>query len=588
MRSILAGVSLLLAAAGADPAAAQARSDRGVVVVVNDAGQAYVGWRLLKEDPAGVAFNVYRRTAGGAAVKVNARPISSSTNLVDTAAPLDRENRWSIRPVVDGREVGPFESVSLPANSPPNQVRVIPLQGDYRFNRVGVSDLDGDGVFDYVIKQPGAGHGLDPGTVRHSPDTFKLEAYNGRTGEFMWRYDLGWNMTMGVWWTPYITGDFDGDGRAEVALKMAPYAATPEEATIDEGGFVLEGPEYLVVLDGVTGKEIARTDWVERGDPARWGDTRGNRVNRNQIGVARLDGERLSILAARGTYTLMYVDAWNLVDGELVRAWRWFGDESDPPIRGQGAHGMHVFDFDADGREEVALGSVMLDDDGTTLWANGLGHPDVFYAADLLPDRPGLELAYGYESPQPIHGIQVADARTGRMIWGHPDPTVHIHDWGMLADVDPANPGLELYAGEQRRELGQFLYSARDGKLLSTADLGSITLNPVYWLDGPQKVYNVFSYRADSTVLQRYGDPTPVATLRGRIVGIADLIGDWREELILSADGELRIATTTVPATSRHVHLMQDPLYRNDVAHASMGYFYPPNTSYPLFPEAFR
>lgn len=589
MRSILSGISiLLLAAAGAGDTAAQERFNRGVVAVVNDARQAYVGWRLLAEDPADVAFNVYRRTAGGAAVKVNAQPITSSTNLVDTAAPLDRENTWLIRPVVDGRELEPSESVSLPANSPPNQVRVIPLQGDYLFNRVGISDLDGDGVFDYVIKQPGAGHGLDPGTIRRSPDTFKLEAYNGRTGEFMWRYDLGWNMTMGVWWTPYITGDFDGDGRAEVALKMAPYAATPEEATIDEGGFVLEGPEYLVVLDGMTGKEIARTDWIERGDPARWGDTRGNRVNRNQIGVARLDGERLSILAARGTYTLMYVDAWNLVDGELVKVWRWFGDESDPPIRGQGAHGMHVFDFDADGREEIALGSVMLDDDGTTLWANGLGHPDVFYAADLIPDRPGLELAYGYESRQPINGIQVADARTGEMIWGHPDPTVHIHDWGMLADVDPSNPGFEFYGAEQRRELGQFLYSAKDGKLLSTQDLGSITLNPVYWLDGPQKVYNVFSYRGDTTVLQKYGDPTPVATLQGRIIGIADVIGDWREELILTADGELRIATTTVPSTSRHVHLMQDPLYRNDVAHASMGYFYPPNTSYPLFPESFR
>ena len=28
-----------------------------------------------------------------------------------------------------------------------------------------------------------AGHGLDPGTIRESPDTFKLEAYNGRTGK---------------------------------------------------------------------------------------------------------------------------------------------------------------------------------------------------------------------------------------------------------------------------------------------------------------------------------------------------------------------------------------------------------------------
>ena len=570
------------------PTPAEERFNRGLVAAVNDARQVYLGWRLLKEDAAGVAFNVYRSTAGGRAVKVNAQPLTSSTNFVDAAAPMDKVNVWFVRAVAGGRELASSESVTLAANTHPNRVRSFKLQGDYLFNRVGICDLDGDGVFDYVIKQPGAGHGLDPGTIRPSPDTFKLEAYNGKTGAFMWRYDLGWNMNMGVWWTPFITGDFDNDGKAEVALKMAPYAATKEEATIAEGGFVLQGPEYLTVLNGMTGKEIARVDWVERGDPTRWGDARGNRVNRNQIGVAKLDGKRQSILVARGTYTLMYVDAWNLVDGKLVKVWRWFGDDTQPPVRGQGAHGMHVYDVDGDGKEEIALGSVVIDDNGKTLWTNRLGHPDVFYMADIIPSRPGLEIAYGYEDRQPINGIQVADARTGEMIWGHSKPTLHIHDWGMLADVDASNPGYEFYAAEQKRELGQFLYSAKDGTLLSTDDLGSITLNPVYWLDGPQKVYNIFSYRGDTTVLHKYKSAEPVDMLDGRIVAIADVLGDWREELILTKNGELRIATTSIPSTSRHVHLMQDPLYRNDVAHASMGYFYPPNTSYPLFPDSFK
>jgi rhamnogalacturonan endolyase len=582
------GSVLLVASLIAGAVAAEEKFNRGLIAVANDAGQAYVGWRLLKSDPSSIAFNVYRRTAGGSPVKVNGRPITASTNLVDAAAPMDKDNTWFVRGVVDGREQPPSETASLRAGSPPNRVRSIQLQDDYLFNRVGICDLDGDGVFDYVIKQPGAGHGLDPGTIRPSPDTFKLEAYNGKSGAFMWRYDLGWNMNMGVWWTPFITGDFDGDGKAEVALKMAPYAATKQAATIADGGFVLEGPEYLTVLNGMTGKEIARADWVERGDATRWGDNRGNRVNRNQIGAAKLDGKRLSILAARGTYTLMYLDAWNLVDGKLVKAWRWFGDDTTPPVRGQGAHGMHVYDVDGDGKEEIALGSVVVDDTGKTLWTNRLGHQDVFYLADIIPARPGVEIAYGYEDPQSANGIQVADARTGEMIWGHPQPTTHIHDWGMLADIDASNPGYELYAAEQRRTLGQFLYSAKDGRLLSKEDMGSITLNPVYWLDGPQKVYNIFSYRAATTVLRKYKTDAPVDTLEGRIIAIADVLGDWREELILTSNGELRIATTTVPSTTRHVNLMQDPLYRNDVAHASMGYFYPPNTSYPLFPESFK
>ena len=354
-------LAVILAVQLARPAAEET-FNRGVVAVVNDARQVYIGWRLLKDDPTGITFNVYRRTGNAASVKLNNAPLASSTNLVDTSAPLDRDNSWFVRPVIGGREQRPSESAAVAAGSPPNRVRSIKLQGDYLFNRVGICDLDGDGVFDYVIKQPGAGHGLDPGTARHSPDTFKLEAYNGRTGAFMWRYDLGWNMNMGVWWTPFITGDFDGDGKAEVALKMAPYAPTKADATISENGFVLEGPEYITVLNGMTGRELARADWVERGDPTRWGDNRGNRVNRNQIGIAKLDGKRLSILVARGTYTYMYVDAWNLIDGKLVKAWRWFGDDTTPPVRGQGAHGMHVYDFDADGKEEIALGSVVVDD----------------------------------------------------------------------------------------------------------------------------------------------------------------------------------------------------------------------------------
>jgi len=578
----VAGLALLACAA----VHAAEKFNRGLVAAVNSDGKAYLGWRLLKDDPAGVAFNVYRRTVGGKPVRVNPRPITASTNLVDTAAPMDKENVWYVRPVVGGREQSPSEEVTLAANSPPNQVFSIKLQGDYAANKVAVADLNGDGVFDYVIKQPGGG--LDPGSARPSPDTYKLEAYDGKTGRFLWRYDLGWNMNMGVWWTPYIAADLNGDGKAKVALKMAPYAATREQAVISPNGFVLEGPEYVTILDGTTGKEITHADWVERGDPTRWGDDRGNRVNRNQIGVAKLDGKTTSPLVARGTYTLMYVDAYHLVDGKLVKLWRWFGDETQPPIRGQGGHGMHIYDFDGDGKEEMAFGSFLVDDNGKTVWANGLGHADVFYTADIIPERPGLEIAYGYESRQKSNGIQVADARTGKMIWGHPNPTAHIHDWGMFADVDPSNPGYEFYCAEQNRQLGQFLYSARDGKLLSKEDMGAITLRPFYWLDGPQKVYHIFSYRSNAVAFQQYKGKEPIGQFPGRLIAIADVLGDWREELILADEGVLRIATTTVPATTRHVNLMQDPLYRNDLAHVSMGYFYPPNTSYSLFPEAFK
>jgi rhamnogalacturonan endolyase len=64
------------------------------------------------------------------------------------------------------------------------------------------------------------------------------------------------------------------------------------------------------------------------------------------------------------------------------------------------------------------------------------------------------------------------------------------------------------------------------------------------------------------------------------VIGIADCFGDWREEIIVSVEGELRIYSTTIPATRRNVCLMQDPLYRQDAALQAMGYIYPPQLSY--------
>ena len=67
-----------------------------------------------------------------------------------------------------------------------------------------------------------------------------------------------------------------------------------------------------------------------------------------------------------------------------------------------------------------------------------------------------------------------------------------------------------------------------------------------------------------------------------RIAGQDACCGDWREEVVTYAWGELRIYSTTIPAADRRVCLMQDPLYRNDVTHRSMGYAHYPMTSYYL------
>ena len=63
-----------------------------------------------------------------------------------------------------------------------------------------------------------------------------------------------------------------------------------------------------------------------------------------------------------------------------------------------------------------------------------------------------MEIFYGIE---PWHddgnGICLVDAKTGRMLWNFGQPTKHIGN-AMIADIDPNNPGLELWATEDSKD----------------------------------------------------------------------------------------------------------------------------------------
>jgi rhamnogalacturonan endolyase len=351
--------------------------------------------------------------------------------------------------------------------------------------------------------------------------------------------------------------DLDGDGRAEV------YTKAGEGDPREPAGHVTQGPEYLVVLDGQTGKIIKKIEW-----PSRDGFENYNYYCRNLLGVAYLDGKRPHLIVERGTYTIIKVRAY---DPSLMLKWSWDAAGEHRSYRGQGMHGMHAADVDDDGRDEIVIGAAVLDDNGDPLWNLGKGHPDACYVADIDPARSGLEIFYGIEPRQRSNAVCLVEAKTGKLIWGNPEPTVHVHSQGMVGDIDPAHPGMECYAGEAKGGTNYWLYTAV-GERLSDQSLGELAPKAIYWTDEPTKVYVVNSQ------IQKYKGPT-VGTIAGRIVAIADCLGDWREEIITSLDGEIRIYTTTIPAKTRRVCLMQDRLYRTDVAMQTMGYFYPPQLS---------
>jgi len=217
-------------------------------------------------------------------------------------------------------------------------------------------------------------------------------------------------------------------------------------------GYVLAGPEFLTVFDGLTGRALATTDYVPaRGDVNAWGDAYGNRVDRFLACVAYLDGVRPSVVMCRGYYTRTTLVAWDWRDGKLTQRWFFDSDKHGPadntnPYRGQGNHNLSVADVDGNGRDEIIYGAMCINADGTPATPPALGHGDAIHVSDLDPTRPGLEVFDIHENPRHPHGMEFRDASTGAMLWSKPGGTENSPDVGrgVAFDIDPRHPGAEV------------------------------------------------------------------------------------------------------------------------------------------------
>ncbi len=541
---------------------------RGVSAMQTAEG-VQVSWRLLKGDPAEIAFDVFRE-AGGQRVKLTVAPVRQTTDLLDTNA-FAEAAAYTVETVSGtGGPAQTVRAVALGTRKTP-YIRIPLATTNATAQKVGVGDLDGDGVYDYVIKQPG--ENVDP-WVKYwykSPDTFKLEARK-QDGTLLWLKDLGWNIERGMWYSPMVVCDLNGDGRAEVAAKIG-----PEEDLRDAAGMVQSGPEWVAVLDGLTGREIARAPW-----PPREAFETYNLASRNQLAVAYLDGKTPCLLTLRGTYGLMLAEAWQLKGGKLERLWSFSNEDLPGNYRGQGAHNCLCADVDGDGRDEVILGSVTLDDDGSVLWCSGKGHPDAHYYGDVDPRRPGMELAYIIETRQRKEGgIHLLDAASGKMLWQLGEPSAHVHSCGMCTDMDVMSPGLEIYGADadgHNLTEHRWLF-ASDGRILKAGKAVDFKFGvPSAWWDADLQREVV-----RGQMLDYEGGPVS-EKIEGTVVLVADVVGDWREEVFTTVAGELRIYTTPVPAMDRRLCLMQDEPYRMRTTMNAMGYFQVPTLSY--VPEA--
>ena len=576
--------------------------DRGVVAVKISNG-VYVGWRMQgyeysATDPGAISYDVYRDGARIATV-------ADSTNYLDASGSAG--STYTVRAVVRGVEQGDSKQASTWAQ---NHLR-IPLQippggtvpancsnsGEaytYSANDASPGDVDGDGQYEIVLK-------WDPSNSKDNSQSgctgdVYLDAYR-LDGTRLWRIDLGRNIRAGAHYTQLVVYDLDGDGKAELAVKTAPgtrdgtgaYLRLGPAASADHSadyrnssGYVLTGPEYLTVFSGATGAELATVSFdVPRGTVSAWGDSYGNRVDRFLASAAFVSdsgGEtasgRPSVLMARGYYTRATVTAWNWRDGKLTEAWKADSD-AGTAYAGQGAHSMAVADVDGDGAQEIIYGASTIDSDGTRRCSTGFGHGDALHVGDLVPSRPGLEVFLPHESSsQPSWDVH--DASTCAVIARGP-VTGGDTGRGVADDVFAGSAGAEVWTSN-----GEGLLSAATG-----ASVGSQpgTVNFLVWWDGDE------SRELENNVsVSKYGGSTLLTcsqcasnnSTKSTPALTADLLGDWREEVVWrEADSSaLRLYTTTALTGRRIYTLMHDPQYRMQVTSEQTAYNQPPHPSF--------
>jgi rhamnogalacturonan endolyase len=582
---------------------------RGVVAVVQSDGKVWVGWRMLGTDPDDIAFNVYRADGAAEPAKLNPQPVKNVTDFVDPQPKLDQATTYFVRPVIDGKEQADSGRFKLPANAKPMPYLSVPLQtpAGHSPNDASVGDLDGDGEYDIVIHMSGRGRDNSQAGVT---GTAILQGYK-LDGTLLWTIDLGKNIREGAHYTQFMIYDLDGDGRAEIVCKTADGTIDGKGKIIGDAkadwrndrGYILSGPEYLNVFDGLTGEALATTNYlpargIDKEDPTTdelkqlWGDGYGNRCDRFLAGVAYLDGVHPSVVMCRGYYTRTFLVAWDWRDGKLTH--RWTFDSAQPgnqKYAGQGHHQLSVADVDGDGKDEIIYGDMCVNADGTGRYTTECGHGDTLHVSDLDPEHPGLEV-FSIQERFDDAGAHMFDANTGKILWKKPSVKAATSGGdkgegpgrGVCFDVDPRYPGMESWA------LGAGMQGVWNAKGEEIGQIKPGSCNFAVWWDGDvlrelldRNHIDKWNWEKQTTdrIVTADGCTSCNGTKATPSLS-ADILGDWREEVIWpTTDGkELRIYTTTIPTDRRFYTFMHDPQYRLAIAWQNVAYNQPPHPSF--------
>ncbi len=587
---------------------------RGVVAVYgtsNGNAGVEVTWRRLAQEPEDATYNVYvKKTADAEYTKLNTTPLTN-TNFATTLTKVPYGSYVAVS-IIDGDKES---EKSAPFHFKNNGLRNMymeisydksPLKAaNYETKFVWPCDLDGDGEYDYVVDR-----NPTDGTDNHFVEAYLAD------GTYLWTIDLGPNELSSSGQDDQICAyDIDCDGYGEVIVQTSDgtrfwdkehntwglYVGGSESPDTDGDGIVnynthssRNAPKYMTVVNGMTGAEKASIE--QRYDDAY------NRTNRatlmgdeyfrhtGHVGIFYHDGIHPGIVMEWHTRTTggthQYRNSAFAFDFDSEgKASNWHQLFMEH-VGGAEFHMIRIFDADGDGRDEMSSGAYCMDHDGKTLYNTGISHGDRHRTADIDPERPGLETFSIQQNAPDMLGQILFDAGTGEPIKKWYLPAVGDVGRGECLDIDPNHLGWEMFSTMD----GYQVYDAHGNKIDGMT--GYFPTEGIWWdgaldrerVDTPDgNGYNamIVDYTKGRYIEMAKESGWTINSSngkRGKFWG--DIIGDWREELVLNRvkdgvnTGIVGFSTDFSTTIDNIYCLQQDPHYRMDCT--TRGYYQSP------------